>query len=190
MNETITTLGERRGARLHLGLLRWSRPDGGPGCSSIRAIRSCCMRATTPARRTPRRPLPKAEAIVVGDLATIAADQGRRRPSQRAWASRRGHSQRRSRLPRRSSRHQRQLAACLRHQHACALYPDRADRKAEAARLSELGHARSRGREISTISYGASGAGTGRRLTPKASCTTSCWLSPSRACGRMSYRTR
>ena len=43
---------------------------------------------------------------------------------------------------------------------------------------------------ISTISCGASGAGTDRRPTPKASCMTSCWLSPSRACGPMCARTR
>ena len=117
-------------------------------------------------------------------------DEGPRRPGQRARAFRRGHSQRRCRLSRSASRDRRRRAACLRHQHARALYPHRADRSAEAARLSELGHARARETRISTISCGASGPGTGRRPTPRASCTTSCWLSPSRASGRMCCRMR
>ena len=64
--------------------------------------------------------------------------------SQRAWAFRRRHSQRRRRLSRGATLNQRWLAACLRHQHARALYPYDADRSAEAPRLSELRHARAR----------------------------------------------
>ena len=137
-----------------------------------------------------KEPLPKAEAVVVGDLATIAATKdlaaqvnalGRFDAviHNAAVGYREGHRET-----------ERRLAACLRHQHARALHPHRPDRAAEAARLSELGHARRARTPISTTFCGASGAGTDRRPTPRASCTMSCWLSPSRASGRMCCRTR
>ena len=74
-------------------------------------------------------------------------DEGPGGPDQRARAFRRNHSQRRRRLSRGAALDQRRRAACLRHQHARALYPDGADRTAEAPRLSELRHARARERE-------------------------------------------
>ena len=88
-----------------------------------------------------RRKLPRAEAIVVGDIETIA---GAKDLAARVNALGRfdavihnaavGYREGRS-------RHRRRPAACVRDQHAIGLYPDGADRAAEAARLPELRHA-------------------------------------------------
>ena len=115
--------------------------------------------------------------------------QGSRGPSQRARLIRRHHSQRRGRLSRRASHDKRRLAACLRHQHARALYPHRADRAAEAPRLSELGHARARERQ--SRRYPVAQAAMGRSSAyAESKLHESCSLSPSRASGPMCRRTR
>ncbi len=105
------------------------------------------MRATMRARRTPRRPLPKAEAVVVGDLASIAATKDLATQvnalgafdaiiHNAAVGYREGHRTTSDGLP-----------------HVFAINTlapyvlTDADRTTEAPRLSELGHARARERQ-------------------------------------------
>ncbi len=88
-----------------------------------------------------KKALPKAEAVVVGDLGAIAATkdvaaQVNALGSFDAIIHNAAVSHREE-----ASLNERQSAACLRHQHARALCPHRADRKAEASRLPELRHA-------------------------------------------------
>ena len=78
-----------------------------------------------------KRALPKAEAVVVGDLASLAATKDLAAQVNALGSFDADHPQRRRRLSRRATRDKRRLAACLRHQHARALCPHRADRKAK-----------------------------------------------------------
>jgi NAD(P)-dependent dehydrogenase (short-subunit alcohol dehydrogenase family) len=71
MLEAIAAQGGWHGARLHYGFVRRARFDGRP--ASCRSGHQADLHARNDARANDaRKAVPKAEAIVVGDLATIA----------------------------------------------------------------------------------------------------------------------
>ena len=170
-----------------LGLLagRLLAADGHPSrCTP--AIRAGPM---TPARRCWRRMAPGGRRGHRGPVQHRRDAAGRGR-GQRVRPLRRGHPQRRDRVPGAAAgRDRRRPRPGLRGQRAGPVPADGPDRTARPAGLPELGHARPRDAAW-TMRNGNADAGTERRPTPTASCSTRCSPSPSRGGGPACCPTR